>query len=605
MITSAINGSQDNIYAGMAVSLKSDRATRASTTLIASAIARDGAQPLGVVTLAKDGIVYLTDWTMATGSKTLVVGATYYTADNGMISTTEGSQSIGQAISVRELSVQIGLFLVKETNNYQVINQPSDFVVLHGMGSPIPNLGKDGGLFKDSGMGQISFWGPKIGYDWGSPVYSAGWGNTLNAKDDFGAVGDGIADDTEALQRALLQGWPTWPNWMDGTTPDAYRTLLIPPGTYLITHPLIVPFYRHVLGCGRGAVGTTIKADAAFDLDYNDAFTATPAYPGITRAPCGMLQSNTVTSDPTGQQRWVFRPFDTNFQYYNGTLIENIVLDGSACTTISPNSGPLSGIRIEGPGENLCLRNIWIQYFKGSGIWFSGGMTGPSVENSAMWVCEDSAIKITSSPYMHSIAPGSYTAGEIFLKRLSGDYNRPAYFYLTQPVNMHVEQCKYEHPWNTDTNVIRIDVDPIWVGTGTGMNQGGRCCVTVVGGNYQNSIDLVSPYGPGTAEYFCHIMKTGSTDYREWPKPVLVFIGMMRYHRNVVIDDTYQTWAHYGDPAADGITIGLDSADPLTQYNPFGLFVYSNDTNERTGIHCHDTRLTGTTLYFPDGTHIP
>lgn len=67
---------------------------------------------------------------------------------------------------------------------------------------------------------------------------------------DFGAVGNGIADDTAALNRALQQ------IYLAGTVETntrARRTLYLPGGTYLITTPLYIPPYTRLAGDGMGS----------------------------------------------------------------------------------------------------------------------------------------------------------------------------------------------------------------------------------------------------------------------------------------------------------------------------------------------------------------
>jgi hypothetical protein len=68
-------------------------------------------------------------------------------------------------------------------------------------------------------------------------------------KADFGAVGDGITDDTEAFKLAFFG---------EGTNNNGYRALYIPEGTYLITEPLVVEDKKKVI-IGAGKSRTIIK----------------------------------------------------------------------------------------------------------------------------------------------------------------------------------------------------------------------------------------------------------------------------------------------------------------------------------------------------------
>ncbi|MES1191659.1 MAG: glycosyl hydrolase family 28-related protein [Steroidobacter sp.] len=69
---------------------------------------------------------------------------------------------------------------------------------------------------------------------------AAGW---YDAKADFGAVGNGIADDTLSLQTAI-------------NAASGMRPLYLPPGTYKITSPLIIPRYVKLFGSGRTLAAT-------------------------------------------------------------------------------------------------------------------------------------------------------------------------------------------------------------------------------------------------------------------------------------------------------------------------------------------------------------
>ena len=72
-------------------------------------------------------------------------------------------------------------------------------------------------------------------------------GDLVSVK-DFGAIGDGVADDTVAIQAALT----------------AHRAVFVPEGTYRLTGTLTVGYGQSLCGAGQGSV--LHAADTGFDL---------------------------------------------------------------------------------------------------------------------------------------------------------------------------------------------------------------------------------------------------------------------------------------------------------------------------------------------------
>jgi hypothetical protein len=90
---------------------------------------------------------------------------------------------------------------------------------------------------------------------------------------DFGAVGNGVADDTVAIQRAILQ---TYVSGLNNTVPGLRRTIKIPAGTYLITSPILVPPSCTLVGDGKhnttlaSVVGTVFQTvDSKYQTGAN------------------------------------------------------------------------------------------------------------------------------------------------------------------------------------------------------------------------------------------------------------------------------------------------------------------------------------------------
>ena len=87
---------------------------------------------------------------------------------------------------------------------------------------------------------------------------------------DFGVTGDGVTDDTAAIQRAIDQ---LYLNTYRGT--GARVTLEFAPGTYLITGTLYIPSYATLVGAGREKTVFSYTGTSTMVRFIND--TSTPS----------------------------------------------------------------------------------------------------------------------------------------------------------------------------------------------------------------------------------------------------------------------------------------------------------------------------------------
>jgi hypothetical protein len=71
---------------------------------------------------------------------------------------------------------------------------------------------------------------------------------------DFGAIGNGVTDDSAAIQTAVNSG---------------FKEIYFPAGTYLMNHPVEVPYNVSLRGAGKGA--TVIQAGSGIGANFSDA----------------------------------------------------------------------------------------------------------------------------------------------------------------------------------------------------------------------------------------------------------------------------------------------------------------------------------------------
>lgn len=68
---------------------------------------------------------------------------------------------------------------------------------------------------------------------------------------DFGATGDGVTDDTSAINRAIQQ---IYKSTVSPTNLRSRRTIYFPGGTYIITSSVLIPPFAKIIGDGPGSV---------------------------------------------------------------------------------------------------------------------------------------------------------------------------------------------------------------------------------------------------------------------------------------------------------------------------------------------------------------
>ena len=122
---------------------------------------------------------------------------------------------------------------------------------------------------------------------------------------DFGAVGDGVADDTAAIQAALNSG---------------AKTVFTPAGTYKITGQLTVPATVSLIGEGRNV--TTFTAAGVTSATFPDtaviykAGTAPTALPNLSASPTKASQTLSFSSAhglTVGDVVLIYNPTDGSF----------------------------------------------------------------------------------------------------------------------------------------------------------------------------------------------------------------------------------------------------------------------------------------------------
>lgn len=151
---------------------------------------------------------------------------------------------LGWAVDTRSLYIGNGTLQegAPVIGNTEILTQFSDILAIEGTYT-----------YEGAAAGYTVQTGPTSG----SPVSQSlqSWNDQWASVTDFGAVGDGVTDNTEAINRALYQ------LFCRETNPQIRRSLYFPAGRYLVTETIIIPPYARLYG--EGANSSVIVLDAS------------------------------------------------------------------------------------------------------------------------------------------------------------------------------------------------------------------------------------------------------------------------------------------------------------------------------------------------------
>ena len=112
----------------------------------------------------------------------------------------------------------------------------------------------------------------------GTPVVLSfqNWADQFATVKDFGAVGDGATDDTEAINRALNQLYCQPGAYNGSVNPAVRRGLFFPAGVYRVSSSIKIPSYAYLKGEGPNSSIITMDAPVTLSEEFT-AFTARTA----------------------------------------------------------------------------------------------------------------------------------------------------------------------------------------------------------------------------------------------------------------------------------------------------------------------------------------
>lgn len=167
------------------------------------------------------------------------------------------------------------------------------------------------------------------------------WMDQFATVKDFGAVGDGVTDDTAAINRALYQ------LYCRETNPQIRRSLFFPAGVYLVNETILIPTYATLIG--EGPDSSVIQMTSGDD-------SALRAYVARTADSLQQTGDNIGSNGATPPQYITIS--NMGFESLDPDIDVFLVDEASSCTFTNVNfMGPLTTAELTTDSNNTaCIR---------------------------------------------------------------------------------------------------------------------------------------------------------------------------------------------------------------------------------------------------------
>ena len=167
---------------------------------------------------------------------------------------------------------------------------------------------------------------------------------------DFGAVGDGIADDTDAINRALFQLYCVQSN------SQVRRALYFPAGTYLVTNTMLIPAYAKLVGEGADCSIILLDSDDSGVPSYVARTTDSLQQTGVNIATNGAIPPRNIEISSmtfqTAVSTDVFLVEDARQCYFDSVNFRGPLTQANITSDLAGDD--IAGVRFDSTTSLIC-----------------------------------------------------------------------------------------------------------------------------------------------------------------------------------------------------------------------------------------------------------
>lgn len=253
-------------------------------------------------------------------------------------------------------------------------------------------------VYKGEAAGYTVQTGPAIGAEVSQTLQS--WLDNFAVVTDFGAVGDGVTDDTAAINRALYQLYCREVN------PQIRRALFFPAGVYKVQETIIIPTYATLYG--EGANNSVILMNATADGSSLNAYVARTGdslqQTGTNIGNNGATAPEYITCTNMGFQSADTTPNIFLVDRATNCRFQNVMFAGPFTTAdLTTDADDVAGVRFDSAAGLICNEIIFDGCeFTGTtyGVNTDEQVRGITVENSKLHILYSGVVLGDGTPIL-------------------------------------------------------------------------------------------------------------------------------------------------------------------------------------------------------------